>query len=183
MISILPIVNFPFINTNIPAVLAYKYISVVVPISMLLPTTAQKKFGYLKFLQRRKRNQAHAWNPIHNVISGNRESYFLVSVNVFQVLSLYFNFKLYFWRIIKYDYCAHYWCLHCKSFPLVTQKNIQHVLFRVAGKEEAVMIQLLIYMDWPCYKRTMDQIFYLGTDFIFLCKFEKETRQISYHCL
>ena len=34
MISILPIVNFPFINTNIPAVLAYKYISVVVPISI-----------------------------------------------------------------------------------------------------------------------------------------------------
>jgi hypothetical protein len=183
MISILPIVNFPFINTNIPAVLAYKYISVVVPISMLLPTTAQKKFGYLKFLQRRKRNQAHAWNPIHNVISGNRESYFLVSVNVFQVLSLYFNFKLYFWRIIKYDYCAHYWCLHCKLFPLVTQTNIQHVLFRVAGKEEAVMIQLLIYMDWPWYKSTMDQSFSLGTDFIFLCKFEKETRQISYHCL
>ena len=140
----------------------------------LLPTTTQKKFGYLKFLQRRKWDQAHAWNPIHNVISGNRESYFLVSVNVFQVLSLYFNFKLYFWRIIKYD---------CKSFPLVTQANIQHVLFRVAGKEEAVMIQLLIYMDWPWYKRTMDQIFYLGTDFIFLCKFEKETRPISYHCL
>jgi hypothetical protein len=45
----------------------------------LLPITAQKKFGYLKFLQRRKWDQAHAWNPIHNVISGNRESYFLVS--------------------------------------------------------------------------------------------------------
>jgi hypothetical protein len=96
----------------------------------LLPTTAQKKFGYLKFLQRRKWDQAHAWNPIHNVISGNRESYFLVSVNVFQVLSLYFNFKLYFWRIIKYD---------CKSFPLVTQANIQHVLFRVAEPGGEIM--------------------------------------------
>jgi len=48
MISILPIVNFPFINTNIPAVLAYIYIHISCGSDQyfldrgLLPTTAQK---------------------------------------------------------------------------------------------------------------------------------------------
>lgn len=61
----------------------------------LLPTTAQKKkIGYLKFLQKRNWDQAHAWNPIHTVISGNRDSCFRVSVNGFEVLSLYLIFIL-----------------------------------------------------------------------------------------